>query len=101
MMMGDLAELPPTEGPVGDGTAQERLSAQDAGVPPGILAPLEDLTGITAGAEAAGNAWQESIGPLLDSPAGYGSDGFEIEGDHPTGADGNWPSSMAFEHEGP
>lgn len=66
-------------------------------------APLDDLTAACAEAEAAGNARLAAAGPIVNSPAGYGADGFSIE----EGSAHGWPTNMeppAYEtplHPGP
>lgn len=92
------APIPPVSGPVGDGTPQERLSAQDTGAPMEIIADHPDLSGMVAQATADGIAHKEAIRPLLESPAGYGLGGFTI--DDPLAAD-SWPSNVDFPHQGP
>lgn len=96
------APLPPTEGPVVAAPAPSvNIAHQDAGTPMEIIADHPDLTGIAAGAVAKGDAWAESAHQLWDSPAGSFGDGYQLGGDHPTGADGNWQDDMSFPHEGP
>lgn len=92
------APLPPTSGPV---TSQERLAAEDHGVPPDIQAPLPDLSGMAAEAVSAGEAWNAGAADWADSPQGDGLDGYTLGGDRPSGADGDWPSDMSFGHRGP
>jgi len=92
------APLPPQSGPT---TSQERLAAEDHGVSPDIQAPLPDLSGITAAAVAAGEAWNAGAADWADSPQGDGLDGYTLGGDHPSGADGDWAASMSFPHQGP
>lgn len=96
------APIPPTDGPVVAAPAPAiNIANQDPGVPMEILADHPDLSAMNDEAMSAGERWQESIRPLMDSPAGYGADGFQISGDHPAGADGNWVTDMAFGHQGP
>jgi hypothetical protein len=53
-------------------------------------APLDDLAAACAAAEAAGTARLAAAGPIVNSPAGYGSDGFNIE----EGSAYGWPTDM-------
>jgi hypothetical protein len=92
------APLPPTSGPV---SAGDRGGMQGAEQPMDIQAPLQDLSAMAAEAEAAGNAWQAGAGAWADSPQGAGLGGFTLAGDHPAGADGDWPVDMSFPHQGP
>jgi hypothetical protein len=92
------APLPPTEGPV---SAADRLAAQDNGTAPDIQAPLLDLSGTAAAAVSAGDAWCAGAAGWADSPQGAGLGGFTLQGDHPSGADGDWPVDMSFPHQGP
>ena len=91
------APIPPTSGPV---PASERPD-HGAVQPMDIQAPLLDLSGTAAEAEAAGQAWQAGAAKWADSPQGAGGDGWTLSGDHPSGADGDWPVDMSFHHEGP
>jgi len=96
------APLPPTDGPVVAAPSPAvNIAHQDPSSPMEIIADHPDLSGIASAAEAKGEAWQSSMRPLMESPPGYGSDGFQVSGDHPTGADGNWAVDMSFPHEGP
>ena len=92
------APIPPTAGmtPVGD-----RMGEQGATQSQDIQAPLQDLSSMAAEAVAAGHAWQSGASAWADSPAGAGQDGWTLGGDHPSGADGIWPSDMSFPHDGP
>lgn len=92
------APLPPQSGPV---TSQERLAAEDHGMPPDIQAPLPDLAAMAASAVSAGEAWNAGAADWADSPQGDGLDGYTLGGDQPSGADGDWPSDMSFGHQGP
>jgi len=92
------APLPPTDGPV---SSEQRLAAEDNGVSPDIQAPLQDLSGIAAEAVSAGEAWQSGGAAWADSPQGAGLGGWTLGGDHPAGADGDWPEDMSFGHQGP
>jgi hypothetical protein len=92
------APLPPQSGPV---SSQERLAAEDHGVPPDIQAPLPDLAATAAQAVAAGEAWNAGAADWAESPQGDGLGGYTLSGDHPSGADGDWPDSMSFPHQGP
>lgn len=94
------APLPPTSGPVPPG---EKTSAGLQGAVQGmdIQAPAEDLAGITAQAVSAGQAWCAGTADWADSPQGAGLGGFTLAGDHPSGADGDWPDDMSFPHQGP
>ncbi len=92
------APLPPQSGPV---TSQERLAAEDHGTPPDIMAPLPDLAGPAAAAVSAGEAWNAGAADWADSPQGDGLDGYTLGGDHPSGADGDWPTDMSFPYQGP
>ena len=95
------APLPPTDGPVGDGTEQSKLSYPQGALAPDIQADLPDLAGIAEEAKAAGDAWQAGAAQWADSPQGAGSDGWTLAGDKPTGADGTWNPDMSFPHQGP
>jgi hypothetical protein len=53
-------------------------------------APLEDLGAAVAAAVAEGNARLAAAGPILNSAAGYGADGFNIE----EGSAHGWPTDM-------
>jgi hypothetical protein len=90
--------IPPVSGPV---SPEQRYAAEDQGVPPDILAPLPDLAAMTAEAVSAGNTWCASAADWAESPQGDGLQGYTLAGDHPSGADGDWPDSMAFPHQGP
>jgi hypothetical protein len=74
---------------------------QGAVNPVNIQADLPDLSGIAAEAESAGKAWCDGAGGWAESPQGAGLGGFTLAGDHPSGADGDWPDSMSFPHQGP
>jgi hypothetical protein len=90
--------LSPTAGPEDPSV---RLSDVDTGTIMEIQAPLPDLSGIVAEAVSAGEAWQSGAAAWADSPQGAGLGGWSLAGDHPSGADGDWPDSMAFPHQGP
>jgi hypothetical protein len=92
------APLPPTSGPI---SSQERLAAEDHGTPPDIQAPLPDLAAMAADAESTGKAWCAGASEWADSDQGAGEGGFTLAGGHPAGADGDWPDSMSFSHQGP
>jgi hypothetical protein len=94
------APMPPTSGGM-DGTAAEKYAAQDPGQSPEIQADLPDLSAMAAAAESAGKAWQAGAADWADSPQGDGLEGYTLSGDHPSGADGDWPSDMSFPHQGP
>jgi hypothetical protein len=89
------APLPPTSGPV---SSQERLAAEDHGVPPDIFAPLPDLAGTAAAAESAGEAWCAGASQWADSAQGAGEGGFTLGNE---GATGEWDSDVSFPHQGP
>ena len=91
------APLPPTDGqtPVGD------RGGMQGGTGPDIQAALPDLSAIAAEAQSAGEAWQAGGAQWADSPQGAGLDGWNLGGDHPAGADGDWPADMSFPHQGP
>jgi hypothetical protein len=100
--MGDLANLPPTDGPVVAAPAPAvNIANQDPGVPMEIIAEHPDLSAIAAAAVANGHQWEQGIAPLLDSAQGFGSAGFSISGGNAAGADGNWPTNVDFPHQGP
>lgn len=90
--------IPPTAGPEDPSI---RLAEVETSTIMEIQAPLPDLSGITAEAVSAGEAWQAGGAAWADSPQGAGLGGWTLGGDHPSGADGDWPASMAFEHDGP
>jgi hypothetical protein len=91
--------IPPQSGPT---TSQERLDAEDHGVAPDIFAPQQDLSGITAQAVSAGEAWCAGAADWADSPQGDGAGGFALGGDHPAGAaHEHWADDMSFPHQGP
>jgi len=92
------APLPPTDGPV---SSEQRLAAEDHGTPPDIQAALPDLSAMAASAVSTGNAWCAGASEWADSPQGAGEGGFTLAGGHPSGADGEWPDSMQFPHQGP
>lgn len=101
-MADGLAALPPTDGPVVAAPAPEiNIANQDPGVPMEIIADHPDLAGITAQAVGNGDAWCDSAAKLWDSPQGAFGDGYQLGGDHPAGADGDWADNMMFAHEGP
>ena len=92
------APLPPTSGatPVGDRGGEEgAVQSMD------LQAALPDLSAMAAEAEAAGHAYQAGAAQWADSPQGAGEGGFTLQGDHPSGADGDWPVDMSFPHQGP
>jgi hypothetical protein len=96
------APLPPTDGPMGEGSPAEKLSGDlQGGLAPDIQADLPDLAGIAEQAKAAGDAWQAGAAAWADSPQGAGADGWTLSGDQPAGADGVWNSDMSFPHQGP
>lgn len=86
--------IPPQSGPT---TSQERLAAEDHGVPPDIQAPLPDLGAMTADAESSGKAWCAGTSEWADSPQGAGEGGFSLGGSTP----GEWDSNVSFSHQGP
>ena len=92
------APLPPTEGPTPEG---DRGGVQGAVQPADIQAPLLDLSSMAAEAESAGKAWCAGAADWATSPQGAGLGGFTLGGDHPSGADGDWPVDMSFPHQGP
>ena len=92
------APLPPTAGPTPEG---DRGGVQGAEQSMNIQAALPDLSGIASAAESAGNAWCAGAGEWAVSPQGAGEGGFTLGGDHPSGADGDWPVDMSFPHQGP
>jgi hypothetical protein len=63
-----------------------------------IQAPLEDLSGATAAAVSAGEAWCAGAADWVASAQGAGSGGFALGDD---GATGEWDSDMPFSHQGP
>jgi hypothetical protein len=89
------APLPPQSGPT---TSQERLAAEDHGVPPDIQAPLPDLAAAAAAAQSAGEAWNAGAAKWAESPQGAGSGGFTLTDE---GATGEWDSNVDFPHQGP
>jgi hypothetical protein len=90
--------IPPTSGPEDPSI---RLAEVETSTIMEIQAPLPDLSGITAEAVSAGEAWQRGGADWADSPQGAGLGGWTLGGDHPAGADGDWPDSMSFPHDGP
>lgn len=93
--------LPPTSGPVSDGSEQSKLSYPQGALAGDIQASLPDLAAMSADAQSNAHAWQQQIAPMMDSDAGYGGDGITVDGGNAAGADGNWPTNMSFPHEGP
>ncbi len=90
------AEIPPTAGPT---SSQERLAAVDVSNPMDIQQEQDgSIPGEFDAAMSQGEAWNNSIGELWHSGAGYGSGGFEITA--PEAAD-DWPTGMMFPHQGP
>ena len=90
---------PPTDGPVVAAPAPEvNIANQDGGMAMPRPAPLEDLSGTVAGATSAGIAWSNEAGTILNSPQGFGLDGYVVT-DDPAAAD--WPTGMMFPHQGP
>lgn len=71
-------------------TPEGRMSFPKVPVQEFTSVPLPDVAGETAAAVAAGNARLEAARPLLESAAGYGSDGFNIE----EGSSAGWPTDM-------
>ena len=94
---------PPTDGPVVAAPAPSvNIANQDSSNPMPQAADLLDLSAVTADAVAAGQAWAASAGQILDSPQGFGLDGYQVHGDTPAGAaHGHWPTDMMFPHQGP
>lgn len=90
--------MPPTSGPV---SPEQRYSAEDNGTPPDIMAALPDLSAMSDSAQSAGEAWCAAAADWAESPQGDGLDGYTLGGGHPSGADGDWPDSMSFPHQGP
>jgi hypothetical protein len=90
------APIPPQSGPI---TSPERLAAEDHGVPPDIQQPYDgSIPGEFASAMAAGDAWCASAAQWANSPQGDGLQGYTL--DDPQAAD-DWPTGMAFPHQGP
>jgi hypothetical protein len=89
------APLPPQSGPI---SSQERLAAEDHGVPPDIQAPLPDLASMAAAAESAGKAWCGGAAEWAESAQGAGAGGFSLTDE---GATGEWDSNVSFPHQGP
>lgn len=92
------APLPPTDGmtPVGDRNGEQGpVQAMD------LQAPLPDLSSMAAEAKSAGDAWSAGAATWADSPQGDGLEGYTLTGDHPSGADGDWPADVSFDHQGP
>jgi hypothetical protein len=96
MMM--TAPLPPTSGMT---SPDEHSGMQGAVQGMGLQAGLPDLSAMAAEAESAGKAWCAGASDWADSPQGAGLGGFGLSGDHPAGADGDWPVDMSFPHQGP
>lgn len=90
--------IPPTSGPEDPSI---RLAEVETSTIMEIQAPLPDLSAMAAEAESVGKAWCASAADWAESPQGAGSGGFTLAGGHPSGADGDWPDSMAFPHQGP
>jgi hypothetical protein len=68
----------------------------------GIVADHPDLGAMAAAAQAQAQAWTRDIAPLMDSPAGYGADGFTIAPPVAAGDGGSeWDSNVGFPHQGP
>jgi hypothetical protein len=86
--------IPPQSGPT---TSQERLAAEDHGVPPDIQAPMPDLSAMSDAAQSAGKAWCAGASEWADSPQGAGEGGFTLGGATP----GEWDSNVSFPHQGP
>jgi hypothetical protein len=95
------APLPPTSGPAGSGTEQEKTGYPQGALAGDIQADLPDLGAMSAEAQSNAHAWQSQIGPLMDSGQGYGGDGFTVAGGNAAGADGDWPTDVSFPHDGP
>ena len=90
--------LSPTAGPEDPSV---RLADVETGTIMDIQAPLPDLSGMTAAAVSTGEAWCAGAAEWAVSPQGAGGGGFTLAGGHPSGADGDWPDSMSFPHDGP
>jgi hypothetical protein len=71
-------------------TAEARLAFPQVPVQPFVTEPLPDLAAACAQAQAQGEARLEAARPILDSAAGYGADGFNIE----EGSAHGWPADM-------
>ena len=102
--MSDPEAPPPHLSPTTSGTevtAEARLVLQMPATSMDIQAPSPDLGPMAAQAQANAHAWQAQIGPLMDSPQGYGGDGFTVAGGNAAGADGDWPTDVSFPHAGP
>ena len=90
------APIPPQSGPT---TSQERLAAEDHGMPPDIQAPYDaSIPGEFATATSAGDAWCAGAAEWADSPQGAGEGGFTLGNE---GATGEWDSDVSFPHQGP
>jgi hypothetical protein len=74
---------------------------QGAEQPADIQADLPDLSAMAQAAVAAGEAWCAGAADWAASPQGAGEGGFTLQGDHPSGADGDWPVDVSFPHQGP
>lgn len=92
------APLPPTSGMT---PADGNPGMQGAEQSMDIQAPLPDLAGTAAEAVSAGEAWCAGAADWADSPQGDGAGGYTLSGDHPSGADGDWPVDVSFPHQGP
>ena len=92
--------IPPTASGT-EVSAEARAVLQEPATSTDIVAPLPELSAMTAEAQAAGEAWQAGGAAWADSPQGAGLGGWTLGGDHPSGADGDWPASMSFPHQGP
>ena len=82
-------------------TAEARTVEQMPATSTDIQAPLPDLSAMTENAVSAGKAWCAGAAEWAVSPQGAGEGGFTLAGGHPSGADGDWPDSMSFPHQGP
>jgi hypothetical protein len=92
------APTPPTAGETSPGDRAGMMGAEQSA---DIQAALPDLAGTAAAAQSAGEAWNAGAASWADSPQGAGLGGYTLSGDHPSGADGDWPSDMSFPHQGP
>lgn len=88
---------PPLSPAAGPEDPSVRLSDVDTGTIMEIQAPLPDLSGMTAAAQSAGEAWCAGAAEWAASPQGAGSGGFTLGG----ATAGEWDSNVSFPHQGP
>ena len=90
--------LSPTAGPEDPSI---RLAEVETSTIMDIRAPYDaSIPAEVANAVTEAHAWQASAQPVMDSAAGYGSDGYTVSQpdlDH----DSEWPADVSFPHQGP